>query len=455
MNSKALRASSLLFVAAATALAACSPGANAPTRPPLAEKWMVRAKAAYKSGDFEDAKASTEETLRLLPHDEEARVLAGRVALAKLDFAFALKVTEGIPTSEAAGVRGRAHWYAGEIEQAADELEAMLQDPAVKDPWARDIARLARKGTGKHPFAMEGGVVAPVDMPPAGSALIVPLELEGERVLAMVATGSAEVVIDSASGREPSWVNLRFGDRIEVRDVPALAQDLSNISRQVNAPIKALLGVNLLRHIHATFDRRGGQFIVRLTDPPSPPEASRIPLYYVRGGGMLMPGQLATGEAGKGMFFVDTTQPFYVALDELGFKRAGIDPKTLVAAAGMANAKAARLNTFRMGGIDLPGVPALSLGPLTDITPGFDMDLGGIYGAALLEAFRVTFADQGRFAWLEPDPAVLPEPPPPNAPPDAPPAATTPPPAPTYTPGSVRPGASTPPPPAPLTGKPK
>jgi len=427
VKSKALRASSLLFVAVATALAACSP-ANAPTRPPLAEKWMVRAKAAYKMGDFEDAKASTEETLRLLPHDEEARVLAGRIALTKLDFAFALKVTEGIPTSEAAGVRGRAHWYAGDVEQAA-----------VKDPWARDIARLARKGTGKHPFAMEGGVVAPVDMPPAGSALIVPCELEGERVLAMVATGSAEVVIDSASGREPSWVTLRFGDRIEVRDVPALAQDLSNISRQVNAPIKALLGVNLLRHIHATFDRRGGQFVVRLTDPPSPPEASRVPLYYVRGGGMLMPGQLATGETGKGVFFVDTTQPFYIALDDLGFKRAGIDPKTLVAAAGMANAKAARLNTFRLGGIELPGVPALSLGPLTDIAPNFDVDLGGIYGAALLEAFRITFADQGRFAWLEPDPAVLPEPPPPNAPPDAPPATTAPPPAPTYTPASVKP----------------
>src|SRR5258706_1047760 len=110
----------------------------------------------------------------------------------------------------------------------------------------------------------------------------------GEEVLSMIARGSAEVVVDSASRTEPSWVSLRFADRIEVRDVPALTQDLSALSRVLGAPIKALLGVNLLRHIHATFDRRGSQFVVRLQDPPSPPEASRLPLYYARGCGMMM-----------------------------------------------------------------------------------------------------------------------------------------------------------------------
>ena len=84
---------------------------------------------------------------------------------------------------------------------AADDLEAMLLDPNVKDPWARDVATLARRGQGRHPFAMEGGLVTLVEMPHAGPALIVPCELEGESILALVATAVGEVVIDSATRR--------------------------------------------------------------------------------------------------------------------------------------------------------------------------------------------------------------------------------------------------------------
>src|ERR1019366_7035925 len=195
-------------------------------------------------------------------------------ALSRLDFATALRLTEGMQTTEASSIRGRSHWYAGDIEQAADDLEAMLQDPTVKDPWARDVSGLARRGQGRHPFAMEGGLITSVDMPHAGPALVVPCELEGESILALVATAVGEVVVDSATRHEPAWVNLRFGDRVEVKDVPALTQDLSGISRQLGSPIKALLGVNLLRHIHVTFDRSGDQFVVRKADPAPPTDAS-------------------------------------------------------------------------------------------------------------------------------------------------------------------------------------
>lgn len=400
-----------------SAVTACGPGANSPTRPPIAQKWMERAKASYQATDFDDARTSADEVLKILPHDEEARVLAARVALTRLDYAAAVKYAEGINTSEAAGLRGRAHWYAGDIEQAADELESMLQDPAVKDPWARDIARLARKGMGKHPFRMEGGVVAPVDMPPAGAALVVPCELEGDHVFAMIATGAAEVVVDSSTSTEPRWVSLRFGDRIEVQDVPALAQDLSGISRTINAPIKVLLGVNLLRHIHATFDRRGSQFVVRMEEPPSPPEASRVPLYYLRGGGMLMPGQVSTKDDGKGAFFVDSTLPYYLVMDDKGFTKAGVSASSLQPAPGVPNGQVAMLPTFHVGGIDLSGMPALKLGPISDLAPSVDVNLGGVFGASLLEPFRVTFADGGRFVWLEPDPTILPTPAAPPPPP--------------------------------------
>jgi hypothetical protein len=35
-----------------------------------------------------------------------------------------------------------------------------------------------------------------------------------------------------------------------------------------------------------------------------------------------------------------------------------------------------------------------------------DVDLGGVMGAGLVSAFRITLGDEGRFAWLEPDPAL-------------------------------------------------
>ena len=52
-------------------------------------------------------------------------------------------------------------------------------------------------------------------------------ELEGEQVLAMIATATGEVVLDSNSRKEPAWVNLRFGEHVEIKDVPAITQDLS------------------------------------------------------------------------------------------------------------------------------------------------------------------------------------------------------------------------------------
>jgi len=52
---------------------------------------------------------------------------------------------------------------------------------------------------------------------------------------------------------------------------------------------------------------------------------------------------------------------------------------------------------------------------------GIDVELGGVMGAPLLSAFRVTFGDDGRYIWMEPDPSMAiggrePPPPAPGAP---------------------------------------
>jgi hypothetical protein len=410
MRPRSLRSMlSLAFLALAAITApACGPGgdANNPSRTPLADKWLARAQNSYRQGDFEDAQHAGKAALEVAPRDHDIRLINARISLARLEYAQALKLTEGMQSTDAHAIRGRAFWYSGDLEQAADALEAALRDPAVKDPWAREIAALARRGTGRHPFQMEGGLVAPVDMPPAGPALVVPCELEGERILAMIATGSGEVIIDSNSRREAAWVNMKFGDRIEVKDIPALTQDLSGLSRQLGAPVKALLGVNLLRHLHVTFDRRGDQFVVRRSDPPAPPEASRVPLWYVRGGGMMMRATVSPREDGGATLLVDSSQPFLLALNDSVWKKSGFDMRNLRTDPSIPNLKTGVLPQFRIGGFDLPGVPAVQGASMEPLQQNIDVELGGVMGAGLVSAFRITLGDEGRFAWLEPDPTL-------------------------------------------------
>lgn len=394
----------------AFALAACAGDPNTPNRAPVAEKWLTRAKVAYRAGDLEDATSAIDGALKAAPKDDETRLLAARIALAKLEYTEALKLTEGLVSSDAKGLRGRAYWYAGDIERAADELEEMLKDPQIKDSWAKEVAKLARRGHGRHPFAIEGGLVAAVEMPQAGPALIVPCELEGERILAIVATNMGELMIDASTRKEPAWVNLRFGDRLEVKDVPALTTDLSNISRQLGAPIKALLGVNALRHMHVTFDRRASQFVVRKADPPPPPDASKVPLFYVRGGGMMMRGAVSSKDEGNAVLFVDSSAFYPLALDDQLLQRSGANLSSFQSAPGAPpNWKLGMLPYFRIGQLDLSAaqVPAMQGAPLGEIKSNFDVDLGGVVGAGLLAAFRVTMGEDGRWLWLEMDPAVM------------------------------------------------
>jgi hypothetical protein len=81
--------------------------------------------------------------------------------------------------------------------------------------------------------------------------------------------------------------------------------------------------------------------------------------------------------------------------------------------------------------------------PLAEVKSAVDVDLGGVLGAGLLSVFRVTFGDDGRWMWIEPDPVLTAPPQLPTGPREGgPPRPSTPSPAPTPTPA---PGKSPPP----------
>jgi hypothetical protein len=301
---------------------------------------------------------------------------------------------------------------------------------------------------------MTGGVLAVAEMPAVNaSVFVVPVELDGEPVLALVATGTPEVVVDSGTGRQASWVSLRFGDRIEVHDVPALTKDLTGISRQLNAPIKVLLGVNLLRHVHPTIDFQGSQFIVRASESDPPPRATTVHVSYIRGGGMVLRAKLGEDDASTGSLFVDTGMQFPIALDEGGWKKAGVAMSSLQPVPNGGRLKQGVVPHLLLGAYDIPHIPGVYGAPIEEFEKGFDVNLDGMVGAGLLAVFRVTLADGGRSLWLED--SVMPETEPAPAPaepgggaaePSAPPPATAPPApsAPPATPAPATPAAPSP-----------
>lgn len=397
----------LLLCAAGLLLGGC-PGAATPesARPPKAEKWFRRAAQEFRIADLDAAHDSVEQALDLVPGDEQIRLLAARVALARLEFDEVVRLLRGQSSAEARGLLGRAYWYEGKLEQAAEQFQGMLADPDVVDPWAKSVTKLALEGAGRRPFALSGGLLAQVDLPRLGPGMplyIVPVEIDGDDALALVSTGNAEVVLDSATRREPSWISLRFGKRLEVRDVPALTQDLSGLSGQLGVPIKALLGSNLLRHLNVTLDHRGRQFVARSFAPPPPPVASRVDLFYLRGGGMLMGTTLGADAGARAALFIDSSASHAVTLDQGGWRKIGIDAATLPLAPDDASQqlRAGSIPLLRFGVFELPQVPAVYGTPFERLEQELQIDVDGVIGAGLLSDFRLTLSDGGRVLWIE------------------------------------------------------
>jgi hypothetical protein len=378
----------------------------------IAKKWLKRASESYRAGDLADADDSVKKGLDIAKKENlderELRLIAGRIDLAKLDFKQAAIDLADVPGSEGAGLRARAYWYDGDLAHTTEELTRALEDPEYKDPWAKPVRDLAgSQGAGRKPFTMADGgarlleVKMPRDLYPA---LMVPCEIDGQSVLALIDTGIPEVVLDKATHTNPAWVSIKFGtgDRtFEVRDVPTMVDDLSGYTQQNQVPIRAILGVNFIRRMHLTFDRRADQLILRREDPPAPPVFSRADVLYVRGGGMTVRSTARKEFELTSSMWLDSGAVWPIAYVDDTWKKLGVDVTKMPMS---GDVKYERLIDFRVAALDLgPAVGVSGAPQLEDKLKQIDIDVAGGLGMGFLSGLRVTVAEQGRALWLETD----------------------------------------------------
>lgn len=372
-----------------------------------AQSWFDRATKEYRQGDMKEAEDSIRQAQKICD-TSTTRLTAARVALAQLKYKEVVELLDDVESSEAASLRARAYWYSDDLAKTAEELTQALEDPSFKDIWAKPVRELAgAQGSGRKPFSINSGSTSLVELnvPQGfGAALAVSCEIDGQPTVALIATGLPEVVLDAKGRSKPSWVSIRFANAnhsIEFRDVPALSQDLSQFNGQGTVTIGALLGINLLRRMHLTLDRRGDQIIVRSAEPPKPPKFTAVPVTYVRGGGMIIPASLRKEAELTASLWVDTASAWSLALPDASWRKLGVEPKNLTSFAGAA---VGQLTNVRVGSLDLGQAVALGSVPsLVDKLNQFDLDIIGSMGVGFLNSMRVTLADGGRTLWLETD----------------------------------------------------
>jgi hypothetical protein len=137
--------------------------------------------------------------------------------------------------------------------------------------------------------------------------------------------------------------------------------------------------------------------------------ATTVKLRYVRGGGMVLRGRFGNQEQSPAAaMIIDTSMQFPLLLDEAGWQKAGVDPRTLSVVEGAKDLRHGIVPNLQLGAFDIPQIPGVEGKDLARFENTLGVNLDGVVGSRLLAAFRVTLVDGGRTMWLEDAPQPLP-----------------------------------------------
>lgn len=118
---------------------------------------------------------------------------------------------------------------------------------------------------------------------------------------------------------------------------------------------------------------------------------------------MILGTALGTTSQSRAALFVDTSMSYPVALDEAGWQKIGVVAASLPLVPDDPSRKlrTGAVPLLRLGGFELPRIPAVFGAPLDRMERELAVDVDGVIGAGLLASFRLTFADGGRMLWIE------------------------------------------------------
>jgi len=361
-------------------------------------RWHDRAIAAYLEGDLASAQRSADNALQLDPSDVQAREVAARAALARLDDARARTVLADAREPLLVRLRARAHLARGDVRAAYADVAAVSGQPP-EDAWAL-AAESALRATAESPvvYALSGAPEAtlPFDAREPGALATVTIDLDGRRVHALVSTAAGLTLVDDTISERGMRIGRLALGGLVIEGVPALARDLADVSGAAGREIGAVIGADLLLRLHATLDGPGRAVTFRAQAvTPAANGLVRLDLYAFEGTLLAVP--VGLGAAPEAFFTLDTSAALPVALTPRAARGEGVGARPLPTPPGAPEGVSlVALPALRFRGAVIEDVPAL-VGVVPDsLARVAGTRIDGLLGLHFFEQVVVTFLPEER-----------------------------------------------------------
>jgi hypothetical protein len=373
--------------------AAATPAADAADR-----RWHERAISSYLQGDLTYAQTASANALQLDPGDVQAREVAARTALARLDAERALALLAGAREPLLVRLRARAHLARGDVRAAHADLASVADQPP-EDAWALAAGpALAAAAEAPVAYALSGEPEATLafDAREAGALATIPIEVDGRPVHALVSTAAGLTLVDDALAQRGTRLGRIALGGLVVEGVPALARDLADVSGAAGREIGAVIGADLLLRLHATLDGPARAVTFRAA-AWAPAANGRVRLELFAFEGSLLAVRVGLGAAPESFVAIDTSAALPVALTPRAASAEGVGARPLPTPPGAPEGVSlVELPTVRLAGAVIESVPAL-VGVVPDsLARVAGTRIDGLLGLQLLEQVVVTFLPEER-----------------------------------------------------------
>jgi hypothetical protein len=358
-----------------------------------APSWSDRAVTSYLEGDMDAAWRASQNALQLNPLDDHGMEVAARVALSRLDARATVAVLERAHGPTLLRLRARANAMLGEFAAVARDLGAVDGQEPV-DGWATAMLPLSRAATAGPYFSATGDASAEIPYQGAAATLPIPIvaiTIDGHATNALIATSASTTVVDD-DGHPSGSVIADIGlGALHVHNVPSFARDLSDIENAVHIPIGAVIGMDILLHLHATLDGPNRKLIVRTAAPEIANDSLALPFAMFQGSLLAIRATINDGQ--PQYYALDSAAGLVLALADVAVQSMHVDPATLPLVPGspVANARVVDIESFHLGAAAIEHVPGVT----GLVPPGLVEVAGtriyGVIGGQFLAQFQMTF----------------------------------------------------------------